>query len=702
MKKFVALFLAVVMVLGCFAACGKTEEPAAPAAPAEPTAPAQPEAPAAPAETPEEPAAEVGPDGREFADEQVYRSLYSSEVTTMNYLVSGSTYELVVGANTIDSLVENDSYGNIVPCAAESWEQSEDGLTWTFHLRPGQYWKDKDGNKMREVTANDYVAAARYTCDSAMDCGNSYLMDGWLVNATEILEYTAAQMVAVPKGQETEDDDIIVDENGVYFEGWDWNETAGTWDTWVEIPECSFEELGVEALDDYTLVYHLVKPRPYFLTVLQFGTYWPAPAEQLEEFGADYAIDNTNMWFNGAYILSTFEPQQKRVYTKNEDNWDAEHIYIERIEQTYNTEAATLAPELFLRGEVDGADISAALINDWLADPEKSQMVSTSRVIGDYSYFFGFCFEPTFDEEYNPDNWTIAVNNENFRQAMFHAIDREKYVAAKFPGDAPSMHIINCVTPLGFSSNNGKDYTMYGGLAKYTEGDSFNEALAKEYFEKAIPELEEAGIEWPIQIPMNFPAGDSDWGNATVVLEQQVEELLGADKIDIIVVTYAGNSFLTETRRAGNYAMQELNWGADFMDPETWADPFERENTYNFFCYDTDTYRVYKDTKTEETYALIDEYYELVDHARECTDDMDERYEAFAAAESFYLDHAIVVPGFISGGAYAATKLNGFEGQFAMMGQSSSRYKGQHVYKTAMSQDMYDEQYEAWLEAMGQ
>ena len=98
--------------------------------------------------------------------------------------------------------------------------------------------------------------------------------------------------------------------------------------------------------------------------------------------------------------------------------------------------------------------------------------------------------------------------------------------------------------------------------------------------------------------------------------------------------------------------------------------------------------------------ALIDQYFELVAAAREETGDMDARYEAFAAAESFYIDHAIVVPGFISGGSYQATRLNGFEGQYAMMGQSSSRYKGQHVYKTAMSQDMFDAQYAEWTAAM--
>ena len=202
-------------------------------------------------------------------------------------------------------------------------------------------------------------------------------------------------------------------------------------------------------------------------------------------------------------------------------------------------------------------------------------------------------------------------------------------------------------------------------------------------------------------MPINYNPSSTTWGNCTVVLKQQLESLLGSDFIEIEVVEYAGNSFLNETRRNGNYAIQELNWGADFMDPETWADPFDRKNSYNFFCHDTNDYRVFQDTKSDETNALIDEYYRLCDYARTCVDDFDVRYEAFAAAESFYLDHAIVVPGFISGGSYQATKLNGFEGQYAMMGQSSSRYKGQHVYAEAMSQDMYDEQYEAWTEALG-
>ena len=702
-KKIVAALICVLMLVSAFAGC-KPQEVAVPDAPVAADAPATSGGTTEPA-APEEPEKKLGPDGREIAPEQVYRTLYSSEVTTMNYLISGTTYELVVGANTIDSLVENDPFGNIVPCAALSWEESADGLSWTFNLRQGQYWYDADGNQKDPFTAHDFVAAARYMCDSEMDCGNSYLMDGWIVNATERLEYTAAKLAAVEQGTEAgEDQDFVFDANGVIYEGSKWDDATQKYTEWTEVPEVKAEDVGVEALDDYTLVYHLVKPRPYFLTALQFGTYWPAPASLLNELGLNYALDNYSMWFNGAYILSTFQPNEKRIYTRNENNWDAENVHIERIEQTCNTEAGTLAPEMFLRGEVDYADIGSDIILDWLADPVKSQMVSTTRVTGDYSYFMGFNFEPKFDEEYEPANWTIAVNNANFRHAVFHAINREEYVAARYPGDDPAIHLINTVTPRGFaiSTESGRDFVTYGSLAEIENSESFNEATALEYKEKAVAELTAAGATFPIKMPVNYNSSSNNWGNACLALEQQLEKCLGADFVDVIVQPWSGSgSFLNETRRNGNYALQELNWGADFMDPETWADPFVDDNSYNFLTPLSDTYRVFQNTKSQETLDMVAKYFEMVAEARAETKDIDKRFELFAEAEAYYINNGVVLPMFISGGSYAATKLNGFEGQYAMMGQSTSRYKGQYVYTTAMSQEMYDQLFAEWYASMG-
>ena len=115
-----------------------------------------------------------------------------------------------------------------------------------------------------------------------------------------------------------------------------------------------------------------------------------------------------------------------------------------------------------------------------------------------------------------------------------------------------------------------------------------------------------------------------------------------------------------------------LNWGADYMDPETWTDPFADENSYNFM-YDTTEYNgINQNTKTEETKAINDEYFRLVEEAKAEVNDMDKRFELFAAAEAYYIEHAVVIPLYVSGGSYQATKLNGFEGQFAAMGQSTS------------------------------
>ena len=161
MKKYLAMLLAAVMVLSCLAGCGKTETPST----------TTPTTPGATTESGSE-GPHVGPDGRVAREDQTYRSTYSSELTTLNYLSTGTTYNLTVGANCIDPLVENDQYGNIVPCGATEWTIEDEeyvnydgetvmGQKWTFKIRQGQKWYDYQGNEMGDVTAHDYVAGIR-------------------------------------------------------------------------------------------------------------------------------------------------------------------------------------------------------------------------------------------------------------------------------------------------------------------------------------------------------------------------------------------------------------------------------------------------------------------------------------------------------------------------------------------------------------
>jgi oligopeptide transport system substrate-binding protein len=176
-----------------------------------------------------------------------------------------------------------------------------------------------------------------------------------------------------------------------------------------------------------------------------------------------------------------------------------------------------------------------------------------------------------------------------------------------------------------------------------------------------------------------------------MVVKQQLEGLFGPDYIEILPEAGPTSGFLSETRRAGKYAMQKCNWGPDYADPETYTDPFRLGGNYNFleFC---EGYEEADGTKT---------YNALVKAAKAITSsgEIEARYLAFADAEVFLLDRAIIIPMGYGGGGYVASKLNPFEGQYAPFGISNERYKGQRVLDEPMSTDQYFDAYDAWLDA---
>lgn len=591
-----------------------------------------------------------------FAADGVYYALYSSEVSTLNYLTAGKTWEQTVGANVIDTLVEYNSIGELIPGLAESWEVSEDELVWTFHLRQGQKWYDCYGTEIAEVTAQDFVDALEYVLTPEFESDVAYVVTG----AANILNAKAFN-----KGDITD-----------------------------------FSQVGVKALDKYTVEYTLNAVTPYFVSCLTYGCFMPAYGPQLDELGKEFGTAADKMYYCGSFILSEFEPQVKHVYTKNVNNWDADNVYLDGIYRQYNAEAGTLAPLMAERGQVDYASLSNDIIDDW--KDRHGDIVTRERAIPDYSYFYLFNFNPQYESEYAPENWLIAVNNSNFRHSIMSAFDRTYAMRALEP-DEPETLLQNTVTPTTFTSVNGTDFTAlppFDGIDEYF----FNPDQALAYKAKAMEELKAAGLSFPIKMVIGYKSGDTDWENESILLKQQLESVLGTDYIECILRAGPSENFLSATRHAGLYSFMRCNWGADFIDPSTWTDPFAIK-------YDSKTGEIIGNTYNKmdlmlnsdytETKDVLTAYYAAVEEAKASTTDTLDRYTKFAAAEAMLIENAILVPYNISAASYQVTKLNIFEGPYAPFGMSNLRFKYQKLSDEFITADEYAAAYQGWLNAMG-
>ena len=184
---------------------------------------------------------------------------------------------------------------------------------------------------------------------------------------------------------------------------------------------------------------------------------------------------------------------------------------------------------------------------------------------------------------------------------------------------------------------------------------------------------------------MPYNAGQTDWANRAQVMEQQLEAVLGKDYIDIIPVSFPATGFLNATRRAGNFAFQECNWGPDYADPETYTDPFIAGATYN----KPDMAVGYTESNGKPKYD------NLVNTAKAEVTDLKQRLALFAKAEAFLIGEAFVIPyahgvGARSGsGGYVASKLEPFTSPFAPFGVSTLKFKGQVVLDRAMTPEQY-------------
>lgn len=576
------------------------------------------------------------------SDMPEYKTVYATEIESVNYLKSNTTDVMNLAGNALDGLFEFDRFGELQPCIVKDWTVSDDELVYTLELRNDVKWYTWEGEEVRNVIAKDFVDSAKWILTQDNASGNSKNIYDIIKNAKK------------------------------YFDG--------------EITD--FSEVGIRAVDDYTLEYTLEQPTPWFLKQLGTSSYYPVNGEFLEEQGDMFGIDKDNILYCGAYLLKSFEPQSQRVLEVNPNYWGIDDIHIGTLNYKYNAEANSIGAELFLRGEINDFVLPGGILDEWMNDPEKKEMMRPHNLTN-MSYFIALNFDPNYDESYKPEDWKIAVNNLNFRKSLFHGFDRVAAITTVEPYN-PESKLLNTLSRKGLVQADGVDYTMMAGLKNYTETESFDKEKAVEYKEKAVEELT-GKVEFPIQVVLPYSTAKTDTANRMQVIEQQLESVLGTDYIDIVLESYPSTGFSADVRNAGKFSILETGWGPDYADPYGSMSPVDSHANGKKYG----SVHLCEDLLGDDGNSRFES---MLAEAHAETKDVAKRYEMFAEAETLLLDNAVLIPFYTSGGGYRASYLDPFTGNTGWAGRYGlTKLKGAVLLDKPMGMSEYpaaEEQFE--------
>lgn len=288
-KRYLAAALAAAMMLS---ACGTTTAPETPtesSKPAETTPSATaPSTPAAPVVKEE--------DKYQLKDIVISRTA-SNDLGNFNILNTAADSDAAALCNMIDGLLESDPDGKLQPCLAESWETNDSGKTWTFHLRKGVKWVDVNGNEKGETKAQDFVTSLEWVLNFHKNESENTSMPMEMIKG-------AAEYYAYTKELSQEEAYAL---------------TAGEGSKFAEL-------VGIEAPDDYTVVYHCTTEKPYFDSLGCYACLYPLPQGLIDELGIDgvQGMNNTNFWYNGAYLMPTFVRGSEQYFEPNPSYWDTD------------------------------------------------------------------------------------------------------------------------------------------------------------------------------------------------------------------------------------------------------------------------------------------------------------------------------------------------------------------------------------------
>ena len=444
---------------------------------------------------------------------KVFRYAIKSDFATFDPDKTNSVDVATLCYHIYDGLYRN-VQGDIQPAVAEKYEVSDDNLTYTFHLRKDAQWSDGVG-----VTAKDY------------EYGLKRLMNPDTAAPSSFLGAILKNGDAVSSGQ------------------------------------MAVDELGVKAIDDYTLEITLDHPAEYFLGMLSMSAFAPVRQDLVEKYGQDFCAKPENQVYNGPFVVTSYG-NGKTTLAKNDKYYDADKIKLDGVEVLTVAESNTQV-SMFDAGELDMVSLSTDL-----APQYEGKYLEYYDGGNDYAAF-------------NHNNKYLA--NQNLRLAMNYAINREEYILLSHSGlyEANQRYVLPQVHGV-----NGEYGTEYPLEAYPLQGDM---TKAKDYLDQALSEL---GLSSPSDITLKLVVSDTEAAKKEAeVLANQWKTNLGIN-IDINMVPYkTKNAMLTPDNNEYDIIMS--GWAPDYSDPYSYLELWIGNSSYNYLNYHSDAYdKFMEDSKT--------------------------------------------------------------------------------------------------------